>query len=756
MRACSLVPNLLSHLETMIRKPLLCAAALVFWFPAASAADAPIFEKQSSGIDSALIRCAALPETRMKEVAPFDNVAKQTLAANSEIVSVIRTNSKGIVVNCVMRPDGRSDNENTLHRDVSAEAWFSAVSPAMKPFYGPLRKADKRAYRIFSRPVTVSVATGGKRFGGVVAITFSPASRDERAVVKKTAATPKVTETGQPQRAAAAPQDPRDKQGSEPDTGISPPDGAASGYSARGHGHETAFLRIAGIAAGIVVVFCLWLIISTLRKRKKLPVASVERQASSPVAEAIGTHDAVFESSPQGLDAPGTDTPAAEGSPPAYTVIPPIQPAAPVPVQEPETAGQESADEVQIEVPAGVPAKPDAADEIAAEIREELRTEMRAKITNDERDELYREELESVTAAIRQQLVEKEMAGLIEKLRQQFASELHQHLVETMSGSLEEQERAAVAREVAEKVRTEEYEAILSAERRALSERVKAEIAEKESADLTAQIREKLKSEIYAAVLKAEEEVFIARAREELASDVRSRLIEAERDGIAGQQRRKLEAELYDDVSQRREEIRESVVREITEEERLRAGSGLRQEIAEQEKNRILAEESPGIRDQIRKELRDEEAENLRRTIRDEIYSETVQAIKGNLEDKYRSVVEEKIGELRASLSRKAKADFSAAIAEDYDRLIDRAEELSSSLTNIEALQSLSQTITLLTDEKKKYKYLNLNAAQTESLLEYLRRVHNRFNIFFDKVDESVRELMLGLGSVRNKLSHKE
>jgi hypothetical protein len=83
---------------------------------------------------------------------------------------------------------------------------------------------------------------------------------------------------------------------------------------------------------------------------------------------------------------------------------------------------------------------------------------------------------------------------------------------------------------------------------------------------------------------------------------------------------------------------------------------------------------------------------------------------------------------------------------------MEHTDRLSSSLTNIEALQSLSQTVTLLSDEKKKFKYLNLNTAQTESLLEYLRRVHHRLNIFFDKVDEMVRELMLNLGSVKNKL----
>ena len=146
----------------------------------------------------------------------------------------------------------------------------------------------------------------------------------------------------------------------------------------------------------------------------------------------------------------------------------------------------------------------------------------------------------------------------------------------------------------------------------------------------------------------------------------------------------------------------------------------------------------------------------MRQTVRDEIYSETVQAIKRNLEDEYRTVVQEKVVELTVHLKKKAKSDIRTAMKADYDRLIEHIEHLAASIANIEALQSLSQTITLLSDEKKKYKYLNLNTAQTESLLEYLKRVQNRFNIFFDKMDEAVRELMLKLNSVKNKVDSNE
>ena len=71
-------------------------------------------------------------------------------------------------------------------------------------------------------------------------------------------------------------------------------------------------------------------------------------------------------------------------------------------------------------------------------------------------------------------------------------------------------------------------------------------------------------------------------------------------------------------------------------------------------------------------------------------------------------------------------------------------------------MDSLSQTIILLHDEKKKYKYFNLNTAQTESLLEYLKRVQNRFNIFLDKLDEAIREMALKVNSIMNTLDNSD
>jgi hypothetical protein len=410
------------YYERMKKKTLfhaLCAIVVTFWSVGAGAAAVPsLFEKQFARLDSSLTRIAGLPEVRMKEVAPFDGMAKQVLAAHPEIAALIRTNSKGIVVNCARSAYG----ESLLHADVSGREWYAEAKSRMNAYRGPLQKENGRTRRILSRPLSIISAAGESRFGGVVAMFLDIREKqaaDGAARIKKG--------PGPPEPSMQLPAGPakNDKQELLPygDTAVTPrPQSARS---------ETSFLRVAGTIAVLLVAFCLWLIISTLRKRQPL------QQSSGP----------------------------------ADRQQPPFKPAVFVPPVV-ETGALES-------VPAEEPVADHGAD---GPVLDEIAAGMRAKITDEKRDEIYA----------------------------------------------------------------------------------------------------------------------------------------------------------------------------------------------------------------------------------------------------------------------------------DYDRLMEHLEQLSASLKNIEALQSLSQTITMLTDEKKKYKYLNLNTAQTESLLEYLTRVHNRLNIFFDKVDESVRVLMLNLSSVKNKLNDNE
>jgi hypothetical protein len=201
-----------------------------------------------------------------------------------------------------------------------------------------------------------------------------------------------------------------------------------------------------------------------------------------------------------------------------------------------------------------------------------------------------------------------------------------------------------------------------------------------------------------------------------------------------------------------KEGIRKTIVDAITREEHARVESEERQEIIDKERNRLLAKESPALREKMKLQIRNEEMQAIRESVKSEIYAETVQVIRAGLEEKYASAVHEELAGMKKGLGRKARTDLRSGLQREYSEVMDGVEQLSAVLAKNEALQSLGQTVTLLSEEKKKYKYFNLNAAQTESLLDYLRRVHSRFTIYLDTVDKSIRELMLKLCSVKSKL----
>lgn len=138
---------------------------------------------------------------------------------------------------------------------------------------------------------------------------------------------------------------------------------------------------------------------------------------------------------------------------------------------------------------------------------------------------------------------------------------------------------------------------------------------------------------------------------------------------------------------------------------------------SEEEKKRILTEESDALREQLKQRIRQEELENVKREVR---------------------------------------SDVKDSLKEEYRLCMEHIERLSAFLAETRALQSLSQTVALLSEAKKKQNYFTLNNAQTESLIDYLNRVQNRLNSYFAKVGESVRELKLKVGSIINKLDNEE
>src|SRR5271157_1302328 len=270
-------------------------------------------------------------------------------------------------------------------------------------------------------------------------------------------------------------------------------------------------------------------------------------------------------------------------------------------------------------------------------------------------------------------------------------------------------------------------------------------------------MRETLAREIREKLETGEGDVIREGILTEIRTGVRDELLTTERERIRAEQLDKLERELSGEIiGAEKEKIRSALLEKVAREERERVKSEDRPAILEAERSRLLAEESPALREELRRKIRSQEMEAIRESVKSEIYLETVQAIRNGLEEKYASAVRDQLAGMKQGLGKKARTDLKSGLENDYLGLTEGVEHLLAVLADSEALKSLGQTVTLLSDEKKKYKYFNLNAVQTESLLDYLKRVHARFGIYFDDVDQRVRGLMLKLGSLKNKLDSEE
>ncbi|HMD69308.1 MAG TPA: hypothetical protein VKF42_10555, partial [Chitinivibrionales bacterium] len=122
-------------------------------------------QEQFAELDSLLLRTAALPKTSLKENEPVNAFFHRLLGRYSEIVQILRTNAKGIIVNDAEQL-GRPEE---LRIDASDSAWHSNPCRNLGPWHSPLMKENRRPYLVWSRPLTVRTAIGRQQFHGVVA-----------------------------------------------------------------------------------------------------------------------------------------------------------------------------------------------------------------------------------------------------------------------------------------------------------------------------------------------------------------------------------------------------------------------------------------------------------------------------------------------------------------------------------------------------------------------------------------------------------
>jgi hypothetical protein len=673
---------------------LLCAA----FFLAAllhgdgRAAGAEYLQKKIDTIDSIITLIPSLPEARMKEVAPVNVFFRKIITQYPEIVLIMRTNSKGAIVNYV---DKEGENAG-LGSGVADSDWYAMPKKNMAPWYGKLTKENRRSCLLWSRPL------GGERFGGVVAFKIDittcfkdfalttrgpfqilldgksfyylswndgvPFKEYDVAVPGGIIFTVRLAKT-----AGVKDQDPKasgsvskKEEKKEPGSGSSRaviPQGTRialndknsrsdiPGKNGSQEPRPSSYRNLGpilfGTAVFLTLVFLGGVIFSRLRKRNTL--ATINR----------ARHGWIM---PHKVDSLADDE-KLYPAPDRISMIDKREAAA--------SLTETIAEPVPVTVKMGrAPSPNPLSEEDRAMIKEQERKKAEEQYARQVREDVLMELSQQIRESVRRENEVCFRAEAVENLR----SEIKRTLEECGREEL----LSEVRREAAKEIRKE------------MEQELRVTLRD----ELTALVRKQLDEQERNSIYKNELEI--------LTGVIRRQIVENEMPGLIAEHRRRLDGEM-----------REKVAESLTEKYQEQARAALQKEIAEkvlkEDAGRITTEETNAFRESVQRRL-----------------------------------------------AEKARADVKTGIGEEYRRLMDTMERLSGTLASSDALDSLGQTITLLSEEKKKYKYFNLNTAQTESLLDYLKRVHSRFNIYLDQVDQNIRELMLSLGTVKNKLDNEE
>ncbi|MDD5674650.1 MAG: hypothetical protein PHC61_10835, partial [Chitinivibrionales bacterium] len=123
-------------------------------------------KKQFYRLDSIFAQLCGAPQSKMKEVAPAETLFRQTVVRYPIVKAILRSNSKGIIVNQVCSDSALRLSES----NVADRPWYRACATTSERFYDLAVTAGGRPFFIWSRPLKVTVTSGRLRFAGVVAI----------------------------------------------------------------------------------------------------------------------------------------------------------------------------------------------------------------------------------------------------------------------------------------------------------------------------------------------------------------------------------------------------------------------------------------------------------------------------------------------------------------------------------------------------------------------------------------------------------
>lgn len=417
---------------------------------------------------------------------------------------------------------------------------------------------------------------------------------------------------------------------------------------------------------------------------------------------------------------------------------------------------------------------------LTREIINNLKLEIREEIEKREKDTFYAELREKYSQEIFADIKQQEHDDLYAQVKKKVEDEIRELIVKNDSLLIRNHEWELLTNQIKQDLAEQHYDKIMKQEREQMREDIIAFLKSNEYADMLDEQREKMRIEIADKVKTEEYTARETEERDKLLEHVREQISKNELDSITDTVRQEMaqlikaeleekeKAQLYHTI---KHSIRDKLHADLENNELAAMKSQLLQELVEKEKKRIEEVELPGIREKertrltteeyhkIRKEvlleIHNKEISAIRQSVKEEIYEETIDDIRKRLKEKIQIEMSELLTNEKIYLEQKIRESFRKNIQQEYHYLIGIVNTMDTALKNTKPLDSLRETVSSLNQDKRQYEHYNLNSMQTESLLEYLERLHGNFDSYFNGLASTLSNLKSKASSILNSLGNE-
>jgi hypothetical protein len=140
---------------------IVCAYGLS---PAAETPPSVLVQEYFDALESQFEQVSTDRTVTLVELTPASRLFAKVLDANPSVVSLMRTNSKGVLINEYVRGRGAV----RAYRSLANQRWYSEMKQHLSPHRAVVADHYGKSFLLWAQPIILASAVGGRRFSGVV------------------------------------------------------------------------------------------------------------------------------------------------------------------------------------------------------------------------------------------------------------------------------------------------------------------------------------------------------------------------------------------------------------------------------------------------------------------------------------------------------------------------------------------------------------------------------------------------------------